>query len=273
MLSGGGGEVPHSVRFAAALPSGLPASVAPRAGARMGGQPYRARLFAVDYSRLCRMIRISSWAGGSGGLSARPVARGRLRGLGFPTARTHSPGFWVALWAVTAAASCLALIPVLFDRGPPVPGPSVIHTLSGVSFAACGLVAWRRRPDSAVGRMLTLAGFWLLLAPILDQVDSPAAFTAALWFGEMWIIVYAALILSFVTGGRLVSAVDQVLVGMFFAGLFVLQFGVMLFLDDEDNLLLVRPDAGLADALTKIQLVVLIVASLGVAFVIGARWR
>jgi len=179
----------------------------------------------------------------------------------------------MALWAGAAAASFAALIPVLFDRGPPVPGPAVIHTLSGVSFAACGLVAWRRRPDSAVGRMLTLAGFWLLLAPILDQVDSPAAFTAALWFGEMWIIVYAALILSFVTGGRLVSAVDHVLVGMFFAGLFVLQFGVMLFLDDEDNLLLVRPDAGLADALTKIQMVVLIVASLGVAFVIGARWR
>ena len=115
----------------------------------------------------------------------------------------------------------------------------MFHSLSGISFAACGLVAWRRRPDSAVGRLLTLAGFRVLLAPILDQLDSPLAFTLAALVGEMWIMVYAALILSFVTGGRLASAVDRVLVGMFFVGLFVLQFAVMLFLDAERNLLLV----------------------------------
>src|SRR4051795_834374 len=219
------------------------------------------------------MIRILSWPGGSSGLSARLVTRGRLRGLGFLTARTHGAGFWVVLWAVAAAASWAALIPVLFDRGPPVDGPSVIHTLSGVSFAACGLVAWRRRPDSAVGRMLTLAGFWLLLAPILDQLDSPLGFTVALLFGEMWIIVYAALILSFVTGGRLVTTVDRVLVGMFFVGLFVLQFAVLLFLDQPGNVLLVWPDAAFASALDKVRLELLSVAALAVAFVVGARWR
>ena len=120
---------------------------------------------------------------------------------------------------------------MLFDRGPPVPGYEVIHTLSGVSFAACGLVAWRRRPDSAVGRLLTLAGFGCSWPRSSSQIDSPLAFTVATLVGEMWIIVYAALILSFVTGGRLVSTVDRVLVGMFFVGLFVLQFAVMLFLE------------------------------------------
>ena len=89
----------------------------------------------------------------------------------------------------------------------------------------------------------------------------------------MWIIVYATLILSFVTGGRLVATVDRVLVGMYFAALVVLQFAVMLFLEHEDNLLLVRPDAGIANALTKVQWAVLIVASLGVALVTGVRWR
>jgi signal transduction histidine kinase len=219
------------------------------------------------------MLRLLGWVDGSSELLARPVARDRLRWLNRLTAPTHTAGFWVTLWAAVAAASFAAHIPVLFDRGPPVPGYAVIHTLSGVSFAACGLVAWRRRPDSAVGRMLTLAGCWLLLAPILYQVDSPPAFTLATLIGEMWIVVYAALILSFVTGGRLVSTVDRVLVGMFFVGLFVLQFAVMLFLEHEDNLLLVLPDADVASALTKVQRVVLIVASLGVAFVIGARWR
>ena len=171
-----------------------------------------------------------------------------------------------------AAAGVIALIPV-FDGDPPVPGNSVIHRLSGVSFAACGLVAWRRRPDSAVGPMLTLTGFGVVLSDILTQIDSPLTFTAALLLGELWIVVYAALILSFVSGGRLLSTVDRVLVGMFFVGLFVLQFTLMLFLDLEDNLLLVRPDADVASALTKVQQVILIAASLAVAVVIFGRWR
>ena len=58
---------------------------------------------------------------------ARPVARGRLRGLSRLTAPTHGAAFWLALWAAAAAASVTALIPVLFDRGPPVPGHDVIH--------------------------------------------------------------------------------------------------------------------------------------------------
>ena len=97
-------------------------------------------------------------------LMARPVARGRAQGLSRLTAPAHSAWFWLALWAVAAAASFAALIPVLFPEGAPVPGYETIHTLSGVSFAACGLIAWRRRPDSAVGRLLTAAGFGVLSA-------------------------------------------------------------------------------------------------------------
>src|SRR3954449_7867672 len=106
------------------------------------------------------MIRILSRPGGSSGLSARPVTRGRLRPLGFLTARPPRAGFWAALWARAAAASCAALAPVLFDRGPPVDGPSVIHTLSGVSFAACRPVARRRRPPRGGGPSVTPAGLW-----------------------------------------------------------------------------------------------------------------
>ena len=219
------------------------------------------------------MLRSLSWAGGSNELLARPAARGRFRGLSRLTAPTHGASFWLTLWAAAAAAGTTALIPVLFDHGPSVPGYEVIHRLSGVSFAACGLIAWRRRPDSAVGRLLTLAGFGVLAEPILSQIDSPLAFTAATLVNEMWIIVYATLILSFVSGGRLVSTVDRVLVGLFVVALVVLQFAVMLFMEDDDNLLLVLPDAGVANALTKVQWAVLIVAALGVAFVTAARWR
>jgi signal transduction histidine kinase len=219
------------------------------------------------------MLRLMPSAVATGALLARPVARARVHGLGRLTAPTRSPWFWVALWISAATAGLVAQIPVLFDRGPPVPANEVFHNLSGVSFAACGLVAWRRRPDSAVGPTLTVAGFGVLLSAILGQVDSPLAFTLSLLFGELWIALYAALILSFVTGGRLTTRIDLVLVEAFVFGLLVMQLAVQLFLPDEGNLLLVWPDAGVADVLTKLQWAVLAVASLGVAGVTAHRWR
>jgi signal transduction histidine kinase len=219
------------------------------------------------------MIRLMPWAVGAGALVARPAARARVRGLGRMTAPTHSPWFWVALWISVIAAGLIAQIPALFESSAPVPANEVMHNLSGVSFAACGLIAWRRRPDSAVGPMLTIAGFGVLLPAILGQVDSPLAFTLSLLFGELWIALYAALILSFVTGGRLTTRIDVLLVETFIFALFVLQFAVLLFLPDERNLLLVWSDAGIADALVKFQFALLAVASLGIVALTVHRWR
>src|SRR4051812_13143745 len=111
-----------------------------------------------------------------GDLVARPAARARFHGLSRLTAPTHSPWFWLVLWVSAAAAGFGALIPALSGGGPPLPAHEVLHDLSGVSFAACGLVAWRRRPDSAVGLMLTITGFGVLVSGILDQLDSSLAF-------------------------------------------------------------------------------------------------
>src|SRR5690349_10176614 len=118
------------------------------------------------------MTSLAPWAVGVRELVTRPVARGRVRRVSPLTAPTHSSWFWVTLSFAAAAASFVAFIPVLFDSGPPVAFNDVMNLLGGVAFAACGLVAWRRRPDSAVGRLLTLAGFGILLAPILVQLDS-----------------------------------------------------------------------------------------------------
>jgi hypothetical protein len=179
---------------------------------------------------------------------------------------------WLVLWGSLAVAGFVALVPALLDRGPLMHADEILHSLSGVSFAACGLIAWRRRPDSAVGRLLTVAGFGVLVPDVLGQIDSPLTFTLVLLFGELWIMAYAALILSFVTGGRLTSRTDVALIQAFFVGLFVLQLAVLLFLPAEDNLLLAWPDAGVADALTKLQFGVLAVASLGVVVVTMHRW-
>src|SRR3954469_25533607 len=219
------------------------------------------------------MIRLMPWGVGASELVAFPPARARVHGLRRLTAPTHSPWFWLVLWIATPAPGVIPQTPALLARGPPVPVDEVLHNLSGVSFAACGLIAWHRRPDSAVGPMLTVTGLGVLLSAILDQVDSPLAFTLDLLFGELWIALYAALILSFVTGGRLTTRIDVVLVDAFIFGLLVLQFAVLLFLPDEHNLLLVWPHAGIANALTKIQWGVLAVAALGVVAVTVHRWR
>src|SRR4051794_18862382 len=178
------------------------------------------------------MLRSMPWSVGASELVASPPARARVHGLGRLTAPTRSPWFWLVLWMAAAAAGLAAQIPVLKTGGPPGPLNEVLHNLSGVSFAACGLVAWGRRPDSAVGPMLTVTGFGVLLAAILGQFDSPLAFTVGLLFGELWIALYAALILSFVTGGRLMTRIDVVLVDVFVFGLLVLQLAVQLFLPD-----------------------------------------
>src|SRR3954453_2147211 len=219
------------------------------------------------------MTPLVSRAVGVSELVARAPARARLHGLDRLTAPTRSPWVWLALWGAAAAAGVIAQIPRPTAPAPPVPAEEVLHNLSGVSFAACGLIAWHRRPDSAVGLMLTITGFGVLLSAILGQVDSPLAFTLVLLFGELWIALYAALILSFVTGGRLTTRIDLVLVDAFVFGLLVLQFAVQLFLPDERNLLLVWPDAGIATAIVRLQFAVLAIASLGVVVVTVNRWR
>src|SRR5215211_7629514 len=210
------------------------------------------------------MMRLVPWAVGASELVARPLAHGRVLGLRRLTAPTHGASFWSALWIAAAAAGLLALRPAFSGDGPPVPAHEVIHLLSGVSFAACGLVAWHRRPDSGVGRMLTLAGFGILVPPVVGQIDTPLTLTLALLFDELWIAAFVTLILTFVTGGRLTSRVDVALVGTFVFGLFFLQFLVMLFLPSGDNLLLASPDAGVADAIFKGQFILLSAASLAV---------
>ncbi len=213
------------------------------------------------------------WDDGVRELLSRPVKFGRGQAMSRFTAPTHGRWFWLALSVAAAAAGFAALIPVLFDTGPALPGYVVINRLAGISFMACGLLAWRQRPDSAVGRLLTVTGFGVLLSPVLTQLDSPAAFTADLLFGDLWIALFIALFLSFVTGGRLTSTLDVILVGAFVVDLLVLPFARLLYLPVEGNLLLVSPDAGTASALLNARLVLGVVAALAVVGVIAARWR
>jgi signal transduction histidine kinase len=219
------------------------------------------------------MIRLARWdvvasslaAGSRDARSTRAARRFAVpeRGL----------GFWLTLWALAVAAEFGALVPVLFPGEEPVETVQVIYRLIGGSFAACGLIAWRRRPDSRSGQLMTAAGVGFFLSPLLSQFHAPIAQTAASVLQELWAPFFVALLLTLLTAGRLESRVDWLLVGAFVLALWVLQLVWLLFLEQDGNLLAAFPNAGVADAVDKSQRSLAGLACIAVAIVVAVRWR
>ena len=153
-------------------------------------------------------------------------------------------------------------------------GPDVVFILAAASFIACGLVAWRRRADNHSGPgSSTSTGFAALAFPLLIQVEWAPATTLAHLLYSAWTIGYVALLLTFATGGRPATVVDAALVASFTLTLLVLQFTWLLFADIEDNVLLIRDDAAVAQSIDEWRRWLTAAASLGVAVVIAARWK
>ena len=86
----------------------------------------------------------------------------------------HRPRFWAAWWALTGTLFALALVPPLISSPPNAP-PRLLYAALGGTFAACGLIAWRRRPDDLSGRWMVAAGLGFFVAPVLLVLDSPTA--------------------------------------------------------------------------------------------------
>ena len=125
--------------------------------------------------------------------------------------------FWAVLWTAAVAAELGALVPILTRGDAPLVAADVVYRLVGGSFAAFGLVAWHRRPDSRTGLLMTATGFGLIVSLLLKQIHAGVALTAGEVLEDIWAPVFVALVLSFVTGGRLSSRADRVIV----AGVFV----------------------------------------------------
>src|SRR3954470_22646966 len=206
----------------------------------------------------------------------------------------HRPGFWILLWAVTIAAELGALLPELVGSGPTPPAWEVAFLLIGGSFAACGLVAWRRRPENRSGGLMVATGLSFLAGPLLEQFNSPVMQTLSLLVGDLWIVLLVVLLLAFPSGRPLRSATDRVLVAalafsyavlgvvwLLFLGdpghLLAFSYAVLgvvwlLFLDDRGNLLAIFPDANTAHTIDTIQRALGFAASLGTFAVLAGRW-
>jgi hypothetical protein len=209
----------------------------------------------------------------------RRVAPGAVvaHGLATTSSRFTAPGrgvaFWAALWTLAVAAEFGALVPIISAGDGPVEGADVVYRFVGGSFAAFGLIAWHRRPDSRSGPLMTATGFGLLVSLLLKQLDSGAALTAGEVLEDIWEPFFVALVLSFVTGGRLQSSVDRLIVAGVFVAAFVLDVVSMLFVEQPGNVLLAFPSEKLYSVVDTTQRSLSIFLSLAVCVVIATRWR
>ena len=190
------------------------------------------------------------------------------------TAPERHLAFWLPLWAAFIAAE-VALLALLLTNGPAEPDTAVVivFRLVGGSFAACGLVAWRRRPDNHSGRLMTATGFAFLASSLLTQFDSPLLRTTGLLLRNLFLLLLVVILLTFLTGGRLRTRTDRVLVGTVVLATLVFSPLWLLFLEVDGNLLLIWPDARIADIVQSAQHWSNLPLALAVASVIAVRWR
>jgi signal transduction histidine kinase len=178
--------------------------------------------------------------------------------------------FWVALWVAVVAGGLGSVAQFVLERATPVEPVQVVFRLVGASFAACGLIAWHRRPDSRSGRLLTATGLALYVSPLLGLIDSPVARTAAHLFPDLWMLPFVALVLTFLTGGRLQTPVDRVLVAAVLVELVLLAPLYLVFADLEGSLRFL-PHAGVAAAVDVVQRALFLAVCVATAAVVLAR--
>jgi len=202
-----------------------------------------------------------------------PGARRGVLASGRFSAPGRSAGFWIALWSLAVAAEFGALVPIIFPGDAPVAGADVVYRLVGGSFAAFGLVAWQRRPDSRSGPLMVATGFGLLVSLVVKQIDAGIAQTAGEVLEDIWEPAFVALVLSFVTGGRLESRIDWLIVAGIFVAAFVLDVFSMLFVEQRGNVLLTFPSETISGAVDATQRGMSIVLCIAICLVIAGRWR
>ena len=183
----------------------------------------------------------------------------------------RSAALWVFLWVLAAAATFGALAPVLFRHVPFEP-IDVAFRIVGASFVACGLVAWRRRPDNRSGLLMTATGFALFASPLLAQIDAPLTQTLGLLLPDLWVLFFVPLVLTLLTGGRMRTLSDRLLVAVVLVDLLVLAPLWLMFAPAEGNMLLIQDDPRLAGVVNTVQLVLFVAIPVGTALVLAVRW-
>src|SRR5580765_9000643 len=153
------------------------------------------------------------------------------------------------LWLTAAAAEWAALRPVIFQEH--VRPEVVLYHVVGGSFAACGLLAWHRRPQSRTGPLMVVTGLLFFVHGTLGRLHSSFAETIGIAVSNYWVITFAALLIWFPGGRRRWAASERLVIGAFVVAEVVLALAWMLFAEIPRNLAVVWPNAQIASSLDR----------------------
>jgi signal transduction histidine kinase len=178
---------------------------------------------------------------------------------------------WLALWAAVVVAEALALRPLLV--GGTTHPLYVIFRLVGGSFAVCGLIVWRVRPDSRSGKLMTATGFAFFLGPLLAQVATPFVQTLGMALPDLWLVFLVPLVLTLLSGGRLRTRLDRAIALTVAVAVLVFAPMELLFRELPGNVLTIRPDPDIASAVATVQRLIIVAAFAAVVVVVAVRFR
>jgi signal transduction histidine kinase len=189
---------------------------------------------------------------------------------------------WLALWPVAIAAQLAVLWPVVFgDEAAGAETIDFVYRVTGGSFVVCGLIAWQRRPGNRVGLLMVGVGFGLFINPLLSWGDGSVSRTLGLLFADYWAILFVILLLVFPHGRPLGRGIDWLVLAAVALPIVVMQPIYLLFLEEGGdnllragyrNLLLVWPNAEVAEAIDEGQRAIGGLAGVLLALVLVWRW-
>ncbi|MGH9180478.1 MAG: histidine kinase, partial [Acidimicrobiales bacterium] len=179
-----------------------------------------------------------------------------------------------AVLAATLISLAAAVLPSM-RRGDSLPFEALRELGVGVLFVIAGVLGWARRPASAIGRLLTVAGLaWLLARDLVWAGTNHVVFTTGLILVLLPIAFLAHLAVAF-PSGRIGSAFDRAIV----VSSYVVIIAGVAFLDLSDceqcprNLLAVRAEGGYRGVLRTTVLVATLMTIAAFSGVLVDHWR
>jgi signal transduction histidine kinase len=200
-----------------------------------------------------------------------------------PAGRTHladaptSAVLWATALAGCAAAMCSFVLALTSDAvsgelGEPLMVAILLNSIT-LGYVLCGVLAWWRRPGSRFGLLMVAVGFANFVST-LSWTSIDLAFTVGQALDLLPPVLFLHAFLAF-PSGRLHGRFARILVATGYATAIGLEVVRMLFGGfGPHNLLELAPNAGAAEAVARLQfLVVGIVCLSGVGVLAARRWR
>jgi signal transduction histidine kinase len=196
-----------------------------------------------------------------------------------------------SLWPITIAPARLALVPAALAAGigaaavmagapddPPGGAEIAVALLVGWSFVGSGLLAWERRPDNPVGRVMVATGFaWF--AHELLWASGALLWTLGQLFEPTYLLGVGFLIVTF-PDGRFHTLAERALLGTALVNVTVLQVAWLLlgYGDTPDcecpaNLLRVADAPAASEAIVHVQQGLGAAIAVWTIVVVARRWR